>query len=104
VNTKFIPPNTQAQTSAKPLKPDELLALLKQKANAVYEVDGMSIAKKLGNLMVVNTILLGAVSAIPEVPVKEEFFKQAISTRLKEKYINLNLQAFQLGREAVSLR
>jgi indolepyruvate ferredoxin oxidoreductase, beta subunit len=101
VNTKYIPPNTLLQGSAEPLKPEAIMALIRQKAINVYEIDGLTIAKKLGNLMVVNTVILGAVSAIPENPIKQESFKQAISSKLKEKYINLNLQAFQLGRESV---
>ncbi len=104
MNMKYIPPNCMLQGSAEPLKSDELVALVRKKALNVYEVDGISIASKLGNLMVVNTVLLGAVSALPENPVKKESFQQAISSRLKEKYINLNLQAFQLGSESVLLR
>ena len=45
------------------------MALLKAKA-LVHEVDGAGIAEKLGNMLVVNTILLGALSALPEIPVK----------------------------------
>ncbi len=67
----------------------------------VHEVDGVGIAEKLGNMLVVNTILLGALSALPEIPVKVKSFQQAIAGRLKEKYISLNLKAFQLGRESV---
>ena len=104
MNMKYIPPNSMLQGSAEPLKPDELVALIRKKALNVYEVDGIAIASKLGNLMVVNTVLLGAVSALPENPVKKESYQQAISSRLKEKYINLNLQAFQLGSESVLLR
>jgi indolepyruvate ferredoxin oxidoreductase beta subunit len=74
--------------------------MLRAKAK-VYEVDGIGIAEKLGNTLVVNTILLGALSALPEIPVKKESFQQAIASRLKEKYVNLNLKAFQLGRESV---
>ena len=84
----------------KPKKTEELLAMLKAKAK-VHEVDGIGIAQQLGNTLVVNTILLGALSALPQIPVKAESFKQAIAGRLKEKYINLNLKAFQLGRESV---
>ena len=76
------------------------MALLRAKA-LVHEVDGEGIAEKLGNLLVVNTILLGALSALPEIPVKVESFHKAIAGRLKEKYINLNLKAFELGRESV---
>ena len=101
VNTKYIPPNSTIEASAKPLTSGSLIALIREKALKVYEVDGITLAGKLGNLMVVNTILLGAVSALPEIPIKQESFQQAISSRLKEKYIKLNLQAFQLGRGSV---
>jgi indolepyruvate ferredoxin oxidoreductase beta subunit len=96
VNMKYIPPSCVS----KPKKVEELMALLRAKA-LVHEVDGAGIAEKLGNMLVVNTILLGALSALPEIPVKVESFQQAIAGRLKEKYINLNLKAFQLGRETV---
>jgi indolepyruvate ferredoxin oxidoreductase beta subunit len=99
VNTKYIPPNCMV-SGAKPKKIEDLMALLRAKAE-VYEVDGEGIADKLGNLLVVNTILLGALSAVPEIPVKVESFHKAITGKLKEKYIKLNLKAFELGRESV---
>jgi indolepyruvate ferredoxin oxidoreductase beta subunit len=99
VNMKYIPPNCMA-SGAKPKKTEDLIALLRTKA-LVHEVDGVGIAEKLGNLLVVNTILLGALSALPEIPVKVESFHKAIASRLKEKYINLNLKAFELGRKSV---
>ena len=99
VNKKYIPPNCMA-SGAKPQKIEDLMALLRAKV-LVYEVDGVGIAEKLGNLLVVNTILLGALSALPEIPVKVESFHKAIAGKLKEKYVNLNLKAFELGRESV---
>jgi indolepyruvate ferredoxin oxidoreductase beta subunit len=99
VNMKYIQPNCMI-SGAKPKKTEELMALLRAKAK-VHEVDGIGIAEKLGNTLVVNTILLGALSALPEIPVKMESFQQAIASNLKEKYINLNLKAFKLGRESV---
>jgi indolepyruvate ferredoxin oxidoreductase beta subunit len=101
VNMKYIPPNC-ATSGVKPKKTEELIAMLKAKAK-VHEVDGFEIAEKLGNTLVVNTVLLGALSALPEIPIKLESFQQAIVSRLKEKYINLNLQAFKLGRESVMM-
>jgi indolepyruvate ferredoxin oxidoreductase beta subunit len=99
VNLKYIQPSTST-SKIKPKKQEELLTILTEKAK-VHQVDGLGIASKLGNMLVVNTILLGALSALPETPVKPESFKQAIAGRLKEKYINLNLQAFEMGRESV---
>ena len=102
VNMKHIPPNSNV-IGARPKKTEELMGLLRAKAK-VYEVDGVGIAQKLGNLLVVNTILLGALSALQEIPVKEESFEQAIAGKIKERFINLNLKAFQLGRESVLMR
>lgn len=104
VNTKYMPPNAAFYCSAKTLNQEQLLSMIREKARAVYEIDGIGIADKLGNILVVNTILLGALSAIPENPVKKESLEKAIASRLKEKYIDVNLQAFQLGRESVKLR
>jgi indolepyruvate ferredoxin oxidoreductase beta subunit len=101
VNMKYIPPNCMV-AGAKPKKTEDLMSLLRTKA-LVHEVEGIGIAEKLGNMLVVNTVLLGALSALPEIPVKVESFQKAIAGRLKEKYISLNLKAFQLGRDSVLL-
>jgi indolepyruvate ferredoxin oxidoreductase, beta subunit len=99
VNMKLIQPSC-LPPGVKPKNKVQLMAILKEKSQ-VYEVDGMGIAEKLGNMLVVNTVLLGALSALPESPLKVESFQQAIAGRLKEKFVNINLKAFQLGRESV---
>jgi len=104
VNTKYMPPNAALACSAKPLSQEQLMSMIKQKARAVYEVDGLGIAKKLGNMLVVNTVLLGALSALPENPVKKASLKKAMASRLKEKYVEVNLKAFQLGMKSVKFR
>jgi len=101
VNMKYMQPCTVG-SGVKPKKKEELMQILREKSK-VHEVNGEAIAEKLGNLLVVNTVLLGALSALPEVPVKAESFKQAIAGRVKEKYINVNLKAFQSGRDSVLL-
>ena len=103
MNVKYIPPNCTLQGSAEPRKPEDLLGLVRKRAVKVHEVDGVGIATKLGNPIVVNTVLLGALSALPENPIKKETLEKAICGRLKEKYHSINLQAFQLGRESVFL-
>jgi indolepyruvate ferredoxin oxidoreductase beta subunit len=103
VNTKYMPPNIMFNNASKPLTQEQLLSMIKAKAQAVHEVDGVGIATKLGNVLVVNTVLLGALSALSENPVKPESYKKAVAARLKAKYVDLNLKAFQLGRESITL-
>lgn len=100
VNTKLIPPSCMA-SGTKLKKPQELIELIAQRAGKVHLVDGYGIAEKLGNMLVVNTVLLGALSALPELQIKKESFEKAMGSRLKEKYLNVNLKAFELGRQSV---
>jgi len=100
MNMKFIPPTTTLQ-EVKSITMEELIDIIKKKTRKVYEIDGTAIANKVGSSIVVNTVLLGALSAIPENPVKKEYFEEAISNRIKEKFIDINLKAFQLGRETL---
>ena len=101
VNTKYLPPSTAAVCSIKGLNKESLLKTVKERAHFVHGIDAVCMAEKLGNLLVANTVLLGALSALPNTPVKKNSFEKAIAGRLKEKYVKLNLQAFQLGRENV---
>jgi len=103
VNTKYMPPNSAFTCSAKPLSQEQLLSMIQARARAVHEIDGIGIATQLGNLLVVNTVLLGALSALPENPVRQESLKKAMAGRLKEKYVDVNLRAFQLGMASVKL-
>jgi indolepyruvate ferredoxin oxidoreductase beta subunit len=103
MNVKYIPPNCTLQGSVELKKPQDLVGLVRKKALKVYEIDGEGIATKLGNPIVVNTVLLGALSALPENPIKKETLEKAICSRLKQKFHSINLQAFQLGRESVLL-
>ncbi|UCC58963.1 MAG: indolepyruvate oxidoreductase subunit beta [Candidatus Bathyarchaeum sp.] len=103
MNIKYIPPSTSLVGSAKSLNHEKLLGMIRDRVHTLYEIDGIDIANRLGNTLVVNTILLGALSALPENPVKQEAFEKAIALRLKGKYVNLNLKAFQIGRKQVNL-
>ncbi len=103
VNTKYIPPSTSTVGSAKSFNYEKLLGIIRDNVQTLYEIDGIDIANRLGNTLVVNTILLGVLSALPENPVKETAFEKAIALRIKEKFVNLNLEAFQIGRKQVNL-
>ena len=102
VNTKYIQPSTSAAASAD-LNAEKILDIIRARAQKVYDVDGLGIATKLGNILVVNTVLLGALSAIPENLVTPGSLETAISGRLKQKYVELNLNAFKKGRKQVDL-
>lgn len=102
LNIKYIPPSTSTDKSSN-FDHEKILQIIKEKSSKVYQIDAISIAKRLGNILTVNTILLGALSGIPEISVTKESLQKAIADRLKEKYVNLNLEAFNIGRKQVNL-
>ena len=69
-------------------------------------MDGEQIAAALGNVKAANVILLGALSALIEraglaPELKPEDWLGVIVERVPAKYVALNRNAFQAGREAV---
>jgi indolepyruvate ferredoxin oxidoreductase beta subunit len=59
----------------------------------------MDIARALGNDKVTNVVLLGALSAL--LPVPERVWLKAVESRVPARFLQLNQQAFQRGREAL---
>ncbi len=103
VNTKYISPSTSFNKDSKFLTSNTLLEILKKNSKRVFTIDGQSIAIKLGNLRVVNTVLLGALSTLLENHITIESIKKSIAMRLKDKHVTVNLKAFEFGREQVVL-
>jgi indolepyruvate ferredoxin oxidoreductase beta subunit len=62
----------------------------------VYRVDGLDIARGLGNARVLNVVLLGALSSLLEV--EASVWEQVLRERVPAGYVELNLKAFHSGR------
>ncbi len=95
--TRLVPP---IASGGKFKYPDDPVAELKKKLDNVIALDADSIAKELGNPRLVNTLLLGVVSARLEF--SPENWEEAIRARVKEKFVDINLKAFARGREEAS--
>lgn len=68
--------------------------------NNVHVINGMGIAKDLGNLQAQNVVLVGAFSNFfPKI--KEAYFIDAIKKLLAPKLHDLNIKAFEAGRKAL---
>jgi indolepyruvate ferredoxin oxidoreductase, beta subunit len=105
VNLTAIQPVTV--TSGGQPYPDDVT--LRQKVSQVtlkvVYVDGEAIAAGLGNIRAANVVLLGALSALMEreglggAQLIPETWLRVISSRVPPKYVELNRQAFNAGRE-----
>lgn len=80
--------------------PDEaaLLEALRRRAARVVVVDGLGLAERAGTTRAVNSVILGALSALLETP--SDVWEEAVVRRVPPRYAEANRTAFRLGREA----
>lgn len=68
----------------------------------VYRVTGLEIAQQLGNARVLNVVLLGALSGL--LPTDTAVWEGVLKERVPARYLELNVKAFQSGREWIQER
>jgi indolepyruvate ferredoxin oxidoreductase beta subunit len=78
---------------------DQVLDRLKKWTSNIAIVDALKLAKQSGNARTENTVFLGCLSALEVFPVEEKTVKQSISDAVPKKTVEMNLKAFDLGRE-----
>ena len=107
INLETIEPVTVS--SGGQLYPDDarLRAAIGQVTRNATYLDGSGIGQSLGNPRVSNVVLLGALSRLLEIrgmigpELSAEAWLEVVIQRIPGKYVELNRQAFLLGREAI---
>lgn len=100
VNDHPIPsPNFTLSKSSYP-EINSILTALKTYSSNVISISATKIASNLGRPIVQNIVMLGALSGISELPLKEESLITALKKQFKAKHFELNLKAFKLGKQA----
>jgi indolepyruvate ferredoxin oxidoreductase beta subunit len=101
-NTAPLPPFTVAigQGTYPDLK--ELQELIRKKAARLVAFDAQALAKRAGNFMSLNMVLLGSLIQTGMIPLSADHVKEAIRTSTKKAFVDINLKAFELGFEAAA--
>lgn len=99
-NTAPLPPFTVA--IGKGTYPDlgQMQSLMAAKTKRLVAFNALGLAKQAGSPMALNMVLIGALIQTGIVPVTAEHIKQAIETKTKPAFVDINLKAFELGFEA----
>lgn len=79
--------------------PGAYIAELKDKLNCVMSFDAVNIAEEAGNILSVNMVMLGAAASSENFPVERTYIEEAIKESFSDKYVDLNLRAFEKGFE-----
>lgn len=75
---------------------------LKELTSHVWMLDATEEATKLGNPILSNIIMIGAVSGLNLLPVGMAEFKSVIRDFFPEKVLEINRRAFEVGKEKVT--
>jgi indolepyruvate ferredoxin oxidoreductase beta subunit len=107
VNLAAIEPVT-VTSGGQPYPSDTTLhQKISEVTSRVIYVDGEATAQALGNMRAANVVLLGALSALMEreglagIELSADTWLEVIMQRVPPKYIELNRNAFNAGRDAV---
>ncbi len=77
--------------------PEKIVERIKEKDVDIISVDASELALKAGNIKTVNVALIGMLSRSMDIP--EEQWEPALRQTVPEKVIDVNLKAFELGRD-----
>ena len=92
VNTQKINPMPVITGAAS--YPEDIDKKISEKADAVF-VDALKFAKEAGNTKAVNVVLIGVMAKSTEIPYEK--WVETIKTTVPEKFLEVNLKAFDLG-------
>jgi indolepyruvate ferredoxin oxidoreductase beta subunit len=96
---KIRPPKGPMRKNAPAYPEDAVEKAAEVCRGRVIPIETEQIARELGNPRLTNTILLGALSTGLDIPV--EVWKETISNMVPPKTVDLNMKAFDRGREVV---
>jgi len=86
--------------AARYMSSDEVMTRLLNVTEKVAVIDALGLADRAGNPLTENVVMLGALSTIEAFPVPEEALRGSISENVPKKAVDVNLKAFDLGKEA----
>jgi len=75
--------------------PKDIVPRLREACLNLYILDAVSVAEKLGNTRVFNTVILGVLARF--MGIEMESWTEAIRHTVPDKFLDLNLKAFELG-------
>ena len=100
VNNQTTPPLSVSLGITRYPPDKDIEAILQRTAGKYYLIDGIRQVKELGDIRALNLFMLGCVSSL--LPIDVKVWQDYITRRLPSKILNLNMVAFEKGREEMS--
>ena len=82
---------------------EEIRVSVEELSSIAWFINATDEAVKLGNPILGNIIMIGAMSGIGDLPLRREEFKEVISESLTEDKLDINLKAYDMGASMIEL-
>jgi indolepyruvate ferredoxin oxidoreductase beta subunit len=80
---------------------DDIFHHIKKFSRTLWAVEATEIALQLGNAILANMALLGALETTAVLPTPPGAMARILEETLPDKQLSLNLEAFELGKKSV---
>lgn len=99
INNHAMPPLSVSLGTHHYPRDEEIRDILKRRTERIRFVDGMGRAIELGDIRVLNMVMLGCASLL--LPIDVDTWKECMSQRIPSNVLRINLTAFDQGRKEV---
>lgn len=102
INKLAIPPLSISLGTHRYPDDQEIIGSFRQRTTRIHLIDGTKQAGLLGDIRTLNIFMLGFLSHFLSIHFDPATWKQAITKQLPAKILDINLRAFEKGREVAS--
>jgi indolepyruvate ferredoxin oxidoreductase beta subunit len=79
---------------------EKIFDYIRSQVKQLSTVNAQELAKQAGSVLATNIVMLGALARSKALPIPKEAFEETIQTKTKQQFVDMNLQAFELGFSA----
>ena len=101
LNLESVIPFTVSLGASKYPDIKDIIEKLSQVAGKVITLNASQIAREAGSQQAANVVMLGALFGTDRIPISESTIKKEIGDKLPPRVLDLNLKAFDMGKETI---
>ena len=85
-------------------KVEDLVKSIEKISGNLKTIDATELAKQAGKAVAANAVMIGAVAAVKGFPLSKDLLRKTLAENVPQKFLDLNLRAFDLGYETMSAK
>jgi len=99
-NTRKLPPVEVISGMTRYPEEEKLTNILKKVTDNIITFDATALAEQAGDAITSNVVMIGALIASKKLPITEQTMHETLKKSIKPAYLELNMIAYDLGKNA----